>query len=62
MLEASGPAAHAGIRAGDVILSVNGKPVQSVDALYKLINAAGKQVALLIQRNDARIFVPIELG
>ena len=62
VLEASGPAAHAGIRAGDVILSVNGKPVQSVDALYKLINAAGKQVALLIQRNDARIFVPIELG
>ena len=62
VLEASGPAAHAGIRAGDVILSVNGKPVQSVDALHKLINAAGKQVALLIQRNDARIFVPIELG
>ena len=62
VLEASGPAAHAGIRAGDVILSVNGKAVQSVDALRKLIDAAGKQVALLIQRNDARIFVPIELG
>ena len=62
VLEASGPAAHAGIRAGDVILSVNGKPVQSVDALHKLIDAAGKRVALLIQRNDARIFVPIELG
>ena len=26
------------------------------------IDAAGKRVALLIQRNDARIFVPIELG
>lgn len=62
VLEASGPAAHAGIRAGDVILSVNGKPVQSVDALHKLIDAAGKRVALLIQRNHARIFVPIELG
>ena len=62
VLEASGPAAHAGIRAGDVILSVNGKPVQSVVALHKLIDAAGKRVALLIQRNDARIFVPIELG
>jgi serine protease Do len=62
VLESSGPAAHAGIRAGDVILSVNGKPVQSVDALHKLIDAAGKRVALLIQRNDARIFVPIELG
>ena len=62
VLESSGPAAHAGIRAGDVILSVNGKPVQSVDALHKLIDAAGKRVALLIQRNHARIFVPIELG
>jgi len=59
---ADGAAARAGIRAGDVILSFNGKPVKDPDQLQSLVQHAGHNAAVLIQRNDAHIFVPIELG
>jgi len=62
VLDSYGPAARAGIEEGDVILAVNGKHVNRVDDLRKQLTDAGKHVALLIQRGDARIFVPIELG
>ena len=60
--DVSGPAAQAGIQQGDVILSVNGTPVKSVPQLRALIAKSGKHVALLVQREDAKIFVPVELG
>ena len=57
-----GPAARAGIAQGDVVLAVNGKTVQSVDELRKLLDAKPKSVALLVQRGGEKIFVPIRLG
>jgi serine protease Do len=59
--ESTGHAAEAGIQEGDVVLSINGTPVDSVAQLRSL---AGKdsQVALLIQRGNTRIFVPVALG
>ena len=60
--EVSGPAAVAGIQAGDVVLSLNGVPVNSVEKLRSLVAKAGKHVALLIQREATKIFVPISLG
>ncbi len=60
--QVSGPAAKAGIQPGDVILALNGTPVRSVDELRKLLDNAGKHAALLIQRDSARIFVPVDLG
>ena len=60
--DVSGPAARAGIRPGDVILSVNGVSIRSVDQLRALVSKAGKHVAILVQREEARIFVPVELG
>jgi serine protease Do len=58
----SGPAANAGIQPGDIILSLNGTAVTSPAQLKQLATNAGKHVALLVQRDDARIFVPLDLG
>ena len=60
--DASGPAADAGIQPGDVVLSVDGAPVNSAQQLRDKIHQHDKQVALLVQRGEARIFVPVELG
>jgi serine protease Do len=60
--DAQGPAADAGIQAGDVVLSVDGTAVQSADQLRKIVDSHAKQVALLIQRGQDRIFVPVDLG
>ncbi|MBK8895272.1 MAG: DegQ family serine endoprotease [Propionivibrio sp.] len=62
VMNAAGAAARAGIRPGDVVLSVNGEPVSSVEQLRKLIAKSGKRVALLIQRDEAKLFVPVDLG
>jgi serine protease Do len=60
--QADGPAASAGVQPGDVILAVNGNPVTSVDQLKQMVAKAGDSIALLIQRDDAQIFVPVDLG
>jgi serine protease Do len=60
--QVGGAAAKAGMRAGDVILGVNGKPVKSIDELKSAIDAAGKNAAVLVQRGDNRIFVPVQIG
>lgn len=60
--EVGGPAARAGIRPGDVILAVNGQEVASVDQLQKLAGSAGKRLALLVQRQGGRLFIPLDLG
>jgi S1-C subfamily serine protease len=56
---ATGAAANAGIQAGDIVLSVNSESVATPEALDKVIARAGKEVALLIQRDDARTFVSL---
>src|SRR4051812_36989721 len=60
--QASGPAARAGIRQGDVITAVNGTPVKSVDDLRRAADKAKGTVALLVKRGEASIFLPIEIG
>ena len=61
--DADGPSARAGVRAGDVLLRINDIDVSSVDDVRRALEAAGSStVALLIQRGDARIFVPVPLG
>ena len=59
---ATGPAAEAGIQPGDIILAVNGTKVTTVQQLRDEVKKAGKVVALLVQREDAQIYVPIALG
>jgi serine protease Do len=45
-----------------VILGVNNRPVKSVEDLRKAVEKAGKHVALLVQRGEATVYVPVELG
>ncbi len=59
--DVSGTAAAAGIKPGDVVLSLNGTLVASQDELASLAARAGKKAALLIQRNHARSFVTVDL-
>ena len=60
--DVDGAAAEAGIRPGDIVLSANGTQTRSVADLRKVVTGAKDNVALLVQRGDARIFVPVELG
>jgi serine protease Do len=59
--QVAGPAAKAGIRRGDIILSVNGAAVDSLDDLKKAAES-GKTLAVLLQRADGRLFVPVQPG
>lgn len=60
--DVSGPAARAGIEPGDVLLAVNGQPVQSVDQVRQVLGRKPSSVALLVQRDGERIFIPVRLG
>src|SRR5579871_1014016 len=60
--EVTGPALAAGLQAGDVVLGVNGAGVSSVAELKREVARAGKTVALLIQRENAQIYIPIDVG
>ena len=60
--QVGGAAAKAGVQAGDVIVSVNRKPINTPEELKSAIDKAGKTVALLIRRDDAQIFVPVTIG
>ncbi|MCZ7563928.1 MAG: DegQ family serine endoprotease [Burkholderiales bacterium] len=59
---AEGPAAKAGLRQGDVILALNGERVASVDDLRRLAAEAEGNVAVLVKREDARIYLPLRVG
>jgi serine protease Do len=60
--DAGGAAESAGVQAGDVLLSVNGYVVNSVDQVRQVVDKSGKSVALLIQRGGDTIFIPVRLG
>jgi S1-C subfamily serine protease len=60
------PAARAGLRVGDVLLSAEGEPVSSAQALQRLMlaDAIGRPLALTALRSDALVDViamPVEL-
>jgi serine protease Do len=59
--EVTGPAQAAEVEPGDIILGINGKRVHTVKELQDATQSSGKNVALLIQRGDAQIFVPLRL-
>lgn len=60
--QASGPAAMAGVQSGDVLVSINGHSVSSPEQARELVASSEKSVALLIQRGQEQIFVPVRIG
>lgn len=59
---ASGPAAKAGLQAGDVIVGINNQPITGIEQFRKLLDAAGNRFALLVQRGGNRIFMPVRIS
>ena len=60
--QVGGAAARAGVRPGDVIVAFNRTPVKSPEQLRELVGKAGKTVALLVQRDEAKLFIPVTIG
>ena len=58
----SGPAAEAGIQQGDVVLAANGAPIASAHDLTSAVEKSKGHIALLIQRGETRLFVPVKVG
>lgn len=58
---ATGAAAQFGIQPGDVILALNNLRVNNAAEFRTLVERSGKRFALLVQRGDSRIFVPIRI-
>jgi len=57
-----GAAAEAGIRAGDVIQSINQTPVASVEEFRKIVDAApgGTSMLVLVKRQEGSLFISVE--
>ena len=59
---ADGPALRAGLRSGDIILSVNGELAKDVGTIKNQLKQHRKKLALLVLRGDERMFVPVNVG
>ncbi len=60
--QARGAAADAGLQQGDIVVAANGAPVSSVADLRSAVENSKSHIALLVQRGDSRIFVPVRVG
>ena len=60
--EVAGLAAAAGVQPGDLLVAVNGTPIENIDQVRAMVAKATKSVALLIQRDGNKIFVPVRVG
>ena len=60
----NGPAAQAGIRPGDVIVSIGGTPVRDVTQLLALVSSLkpGIESAFVVQRKEAQVNLKLTPG
>jgi serine protease Do len=60
--QAKGPAADAGLQQGDIVVAANGSPVSSIADLRNAVEKSKSHIALLVQRGENRLFVPVRVG
>jgi serine protease Do len=58
-VDPTGPAAHAGIEPGDVIVEADRKPVSSVAELESRIAQGGDSLLLLVRRGGSTLFIAV---
>jgi Do/DeqQ family serine protease len=58
------PADRAGIKPGDIVLTVDGKQVRDPDSMRTLIVALapGKQITLMLKRGQSELELPVQVG
>jgi S1-C subfamily serine protease len=63
-LEKGGPAEKAGLREGDIVLALEGKPVGTVDDVHRLLTdvPAGSHIKLDVLRDNQRMQVDVVTG
>ncbi|WP_289184585.1 DegQ family serine endoprotease [uncultured Parasutterella sp.] len=61
VVSSEGAAAKAGIKEGDVLLSVGGKKIRSFDQFKKAVENAKDTLALQVAREGSRIYVAVKL-
>jgi len=61
VVEANGPAAEAGVREGDVILSINREPITTVDQFQTAVKGAGHSATLLVSHDGQQAIITITL-
>jgi S1-C subfamily serine protease len=60
-VEDEGPAAVAGVQLGDLVVAVDGRPVDGVDVLYEALDAAPPELALTLVRGEQERDVKVAL-
>lgn len=60
--DVAGAAALAGVQPGDLLLAINGTPIKNIDQVREAVAKSDKSVALLVQRGEEKIFVPVRIG
>jgi serine protease Do len=63
-LDRNGPAARAGIRAGDVVLAINGERIETSRGLIKAVAAVtpGGNMRVTVRRQGREIDIPVTVG
>ncbi len=63
-VDRTGPAARFGLQAGDIVMAVNGGPMDSAHELIKAVSAAppGSGLTLTVKRHGQTLDVPVTVG
>jgi regulator of sigma E protease len=60
-VEPGSPAAHAGLRAGDIILEANSRPIRNVKELIEVTGPRSGQVTNYVIKRDGQTLSPLEI-